>query len=86
MKNLTAKNTFTGYRGNNFYFEGIRVRELHFGKFKKGAAMAIPGTGIFVGPGKSNDIDLLKHEFGHYSPIQQMGTPGILVKTCTPEP
>jgi hypothetical protein len=46
-------------------FEGVRVFTLNFGNFKKGAAMTIPGIGIFVGPGGANDIDLLRHEFGH---------------------
>lgn len=68
-----ARMKFTGYRGNNYYFEGVRVRELNFGNFKYGAAMTVPGIGIFVGPGGINDVDLLKHEFGHILQYQKWG-------------
>jgi hypothetical protein len=46
-------------------FEGIRVRELNFGAFRTGAAVTLPGIGIFVGPGGKDNTNLLKHEFGH---------------------
>ncbi|MBN1184619.1 MAG: RHS repeat-associated core domain-containing protein [Bacteroidales bacterium] len=64
---------FTGYKGNRYYFEGVRVRELNFGNFKYGAAMTVPGVGIFVGPGGINDVDLLKHEFGHILQARKWG-------------
>jgi len=45
-------------------FEGVRIFTLNFGAFKKGAAMMIPGIGIFIGPQDAGNLDLLRHEFG----------------------
>jgi hypothetical protein len=46
-------------------FEKIRVFGFAWGAFKKGAAITIPGIGIFVNPKDKDNIDLLRHEFGH---------------------
>ena len=35
--------------------------------------MTVPGVGIFVGPGGINDVDLLKHEFGHILQARKWG-------------
>jgi hypothetical protein len=69
----SSEESFTGYKGNRYYFESVRVRELNFGNFKHGAAMTVPGVGIFVGPGYINDVDLLKHEFGHILQYRKWG-------------
>jgi hypothetical protein len=45
-------------------FEGINVFEVNTCKFNLGAAVTIPGIGIFVGLKQINNTDLLKHEFG----------------------
>lgn len=54
-------------------FQGIRVYKLNFGNFRKGAALTIPGIGIFVGKGMENDLDLLRHEFGHILQFKKWG-------------
>ena len=59
--------------GKGKYFEGVRVYTLNFGHFKDGAAMTVPGVGIFVGPGGAKDIDLLRHEFGHILQYNKWG-------------
>ena len=46
-------------------FENIRVFTSTLGDLKYGAAFALPGVGIFVNPSDVNNIDLLRHEFGH---------------------
>ena len=61
----------SGQGGN--YFEDARVYTLNFGHFKNGAAMTIPGVGIFVGPGDANNIDLLRHEYGHILHYKKWG-------------
>ena len=54
-------------------FENIRVYAIDIGQFKHGAAMAIPGIGIFVGKKHINNIDLLRHEFGHILQYRKWG-------------
>ncbi|VBB46691.1 conserved hypothetical protein [uncultured Paludibacter sp.] len=54
-------------------FEGIPIFKLNFGYFKHGAAVTIPWLGIFVGKGYENDIDLLRHEFGHILQFRKWG-------------
>lgn len=54
-------------------FENVRVRVLDFGMFKKGASAFLPGFGIIVGRSACRDVDLLKHEFGHYLQYQKSG-------------
>lgn len=55
------------------YFEGVRVFVWNFGGFKKGAAMAVPRIGIFVGKNGISDLDLLRHEFGHILQYKKWG-------------
>lgn len=64
-------NTSHGKRGHSF--EDARVYPLNFWHFKKGAAMTIPGIGIFVDAGKVNNIDLLRHEYGHILQYRKWG-------------
>jgi len=59
-------------QGDNF-FEDARGYTLNFGHFKNGAAMTIAGVGIFVGPGDANNIDLLRHEYGHILQYKKWG-------------
>lgn len=54
-------------------FENVRVYVLNCGVFRRGAAMTIPGIGIFVGPNDKNDISLLRHEFGHILQYRKWG-------------
>ncbi|MFV0390467.1 MAG: hypothetical protein ACK5KP_01055 [Paludibacteraceae bacterium] len=54
-------------------FEGVRVFKLPFDRFKNGAAVTIPGLGIFVGKGHENDLDLIRHEFGHILQFRKWG-------------
>jgi len=44
-------------------FEGIPI--FTFNQLKEESAFTLPGIGIFVSPGSENDINLLRHEFGH---------------------
>lgn len=46
-------------------FEKIKVYGSKLGALNKRAAITIPGVGIFVHPDDKNNIDLLRHEFGH---------------------
>lgn len=54
-------------------FEGVPVYRLNFGAFRKGAAMTIPGIGIFVGKENSDNRTLLRHEFGHILQYRKWG-------------
>mgnify|MGYP006955406144 FL=1 len=54
-------------------FHGVRIFKLSVGNFKKGAAMTIPGIGIFVGKGMHHDTELLRHEFGHILQFRKWG-------------
>ncbi|NLO71592.1 MAG: hypothetical protein GX102_11765 [Porphyromonadaceae bacterium] len=54
-------------------FEGVRVFKLPFKRFKNGAAMTIPGIGIFVGRGWESNLGLLRHEFGHILQYRKWG-------------
>ena len=54
-------------------FEGVRIFKLNFGNFRKGAAVTIPGFGIFVGKGMEYDLNLLRHEFGHILQFRKWG-------------
>ena len=54
-------------------FEGVRVFRLNFGNFKRGAALTVPGVGIFIGSNSANDFELLCHEFGHILQCRRWG-------------
>jgi hypothetical protein len=54
-------------------FEGIRVVSLPFRRFREGAALTIPGVGLFVGKGWEKNTDLLRHEFGHILQYRKWG-------------
>lgn len=54
-------------------FQGINIYRLNVGNFKRGAAVTIPGIGIFVGRGMEDDLDLLRHEFGHILQFRKWG-------------
>jgi hypothetical protein len=54
-------------------FEGVRVYGINFGYFRRGAAVTIPGIGIFVGPRDLNNVALLRHEFGHILQYRKWG-------------
>lgn len=54
-------------------FEGIRVFAINTGRFNRGSAVTIPGIGIFVGAKQLNNIELLRHEFGHILQRRQKG-------------
>lgn len=54
-------------------FEGIYIFTLPLKNFKRGAAVTIPWIGIFVGKGFKNDIDLLRHEYGHILQYKKWG-------------
>ena len=54
-------------------FEGIHLFSLNIGNFKRGAAVTIPGIGIFGGKDMKEDIDLLRHEFGHVLQFRKWG-------------
>lgn len=54
-------------------FQGINIYRLNVGNFRHGAAVTIPGIGIFVGRGMEDDLDLLRHEFGHILQFRKWG-------------
>lgn len=54
-------------------FEGVTVFIINIKSFNRGAAVTIPGVGIFVGKKHSQNIDLLRHEFGHILQLKQNG-------------
>lgn len=54
-------------------FEGVTVFIINIKSFNRGAAVTIPGLGIFVGKKHSQNIDLLRHEFGHMLQFRQNG-------------
>jgi hypothetical protein len=54
-------------------FENIKVYTSHIGALKKRAAVTIPGIGIFVNPLDKNNIDLLRHEYGHILQAKKWG-------------
>lgn len=54
-------------------FEEVRIFQLSFGSFKHGAAVTIPLAGIFIGKGMENDLNLLRHEFGHILQFRKWG-------------
>jgi hypothetical protein len=64
----------TGSNNGRPYFEGVTVRITDIPPFKHGAAMAVPGIGIFTGPQSGNDLDVLKHEFGHILQYRKWGS------------
>lgn len=68
MKKLSNRN-----KEGKRYFEGVRVYTLNFGLFRKGAAMTLPGLGIFIGLYSTDNIDLLRHEFGHILQYREWG-------------
>jgi len=46
-------------------FEGEPVYFSTVGDLKYGGAVTLPGIGIFINPKDRNNIDVLRHEFGH---------------------
>lgn len=54
-------------------FEGVTVFAVNTKSFNRGAAVTIPGVGIFVGRKCFQDKDLLRHEFGHVLQFRQKG-------------
>jgi len=64
-------NTSHGKRGH--FFEDARVYCLDWMYFKRGAAMTIPGLGIFTGRGDLHNMDLLRHEYGHILQYRKWG-------------
>lgn len=62
-----------GLKSPNKMFEGVPVYGSLFGNLKNGAAMTLPGIGIFVNPNDLNDIHLLRHEFGHILQARKYG-------------
>lgn len=54
-------------------FYNIRIFTLGFGAFKRGAAMTIPGVGIFVGKQGYDNKALLMHEYGHILQYRMWG-------------
>jgi len=54
-------------------FEGVAIFVVNTKSFNRGAAMTIPGVGIFVGLNHSQNTDLLRHEFGHVLQFRQKG-------------
>ena len=54
-------------------FQNVRIFRLNFGNFNHGAALTIPLIGIFVGKGMENDLNLLRHEFGHILQYRKWG-------------
>ena len=55
------------------YFEKVPVFFSTMGDLKYGAAFTLPGIGIFINPKAKNDIDLLRHEFGHVLVARNQG-------------
>ena len=55
------------------YFEGVPVYASEFGDLKNGAAVTLPGIGIFVNPSDLENTDLLRHEFGHILQARKYG-------------
>jgi RHS repeat-associated protein len=56
------------------YFEGVSVYTTTFGACKDRAAFTVPGVGIFVNPKDVNNLDMLRHEFGHVLQYRAWGT------------
>ena len=54
-------------------FEDIRIFGSKNHKFQRGAAITIPGIGIFIGEKHAENIDLLRHEYGHILQRKQKG-------------
>jgi len=54
-------------------FENIKVYTSKLGALNKRAAITLPGIGIFVHPIDKDNIDLLRHEFGHILQAKKWG-------------
>ncbi len=58
-------------------FHGISVYETsRLGLGYDSAGLCLPGIGIFIGKGtytEANDVDLLRHEFGHILQAREIG-------------
>lgn len=54
-------------------FEGVPLRVVSYACFREGAAMALPGIGIVIGRGSIADLDLQRHEFGHFLQYRAWG-------------
>jgi hypothetical protein len=55
------------------YFEKVPVFFSTVGDLKYGAAFTLPGIGIFINPNDRNNIDALRHEFGHWLVAKKQG-------------
>ena len=65
---LKAKNK----SAERHYFERVRVYSCRW--LKGGSAFCLPGIGITVHPSRKEDLDLLRHEFGHVLQARRFGT------------
>jgi hypothetical protein len=54
-------------------FEGIPYFVSTVGHLKSRAAIALPGVGIFVHPKDINNLELMRHEFGHILQSRKWG-------------
>jgi hypothetical protein len=54
-------------------FQNIPYFTSTLGALKHGAALALPGVGIFVPPSETQNTSLLRHEFGHILQSQKWG-------------
>jgi hypothetical protein len=57
----------------SFKFENTKVYCSTLGPLSKRAAIALPFIGIFIHPKDKNNLDLLRHEFGHILQRKQYG-------------
>jgi hypothetical protein len=60
------------------YFEGVKVHDSEFGNLKEGAAVTLPGSGIYLSEtyykNKPKErLNLLRHEFGHILQSRRYG-------------
>lgn len=65
-------------------FEGVTVFVVNTKSFNRGAAVTIPGVGIFVGRKSFQNVDLLRHEFGHILQFRQKGFFNFWFKIAPP--
>ncbi len=56
-----------------YRFQGVRLICLNAGDLRKGAAVALPGIGIITGKSNLQNVNLLRHEFGHFLQYRSMG-------------
>lgn len=54
-------------------FENIPIVYCNIGAFRNGASMAVPGIGIVISKKYVHDIQLLRHEYGHFLQAKRWG-------------